>query len=332
MTDAPTAEPTALQQQSQDPPSTPPSQSTPRPTRLAAAAGDPPATPATPQAAPVTTQDPARGPVQPTAQPDNTPPLLGDDLSLRPGWVDALPEEYREHYKTGAKFDNLGGLLKSYSNLERLRSIPLRDAPDEVKAAFRDANKIPGDPAEFAKQIPLPEGQEIPPELIARAAQAGLEANMHPSQMGAMIDFQLQLSQDALTQAEQSAQAEKDKAFEALEKEWGRDTEANYSNATSAAKMLGLDIADPNIGDNPSLLGALAKLHSKLDEDTLRSVANAGPVNSGGGMGDRAKARDIVNNPANPLYKPYHDPSDPAHERAHQQVDMFNAAATGFRP
>lgn len=327
MTDAPPAPPTAEPAPaapSTTPPASPPSSTAPRPTRLAASTSD------TPPPAPAPQGDRVAPPT-PTAEPA-APPILGDDLSLRPGWVDALGDEYRDHYKTGAKFDNLGALLKSYSHLERLRGIPDANADPDVQAAFRDANKIPSDAQEYAKAIALPEGQEIAPDILAKAAAAGIQANMHPSQMAQMMALQMELADEARQTFTQAAEAEKEAAFQQLEQEWGNDTSANYSNAQAAARMLGLDVADPNIGDNPSLVRALSQLHSKLDEDTLRSVSAAGPVNNGGGQGARAKARDIVTNPNNPLYKAYNDPSDPGHAQAHQKVDAYNAEATGFRP
>ena len=260
-------------------------------------------------------------------------PILGDDLALRPGWTESLPEEFQPFAKAGQKFDNLGNLLKSYASLEKLRGVPGPEADEEAVAAFRRTNQIPSDPAAYKEALPplnLPEGLEIPPAILEESIRLGLDNNLTPAQAAKNLEGFVALSKNLADQQQAARAAEVDAAFSALEQEWGRDKDVHYSNAQAAAKMLGLDMNHPDIGDSAVLVKSLAKLHKSLDEDTLRGLAQASPAGGSSGKGDRALAKDIATNPNNPLNAPHRDPSHPGHRAAHDQYDMYNARATGF--
>ena len=256
------------------------------------------------------------------------------DLNFRGDWAHSLGEESSPYAKQVSKFNSLAGLVKSYGELEKLRGIPNDATSPEGLAAYRSANGIPSEVADYQAAIPLPqmeEGVEIPATLMEQISKTGLDNNLTPQQMGAMVDLQLKLSAGAMEAGASQQAQDNEAAFSALEKQWGGDPATHYANASAAAELLGLDPSDPAIGDNPALVSALSKMHRKLDEDTLRGAAGNGPTGGATAESWRQKARDIVTNPDNALYEAYKDPSHPQNEHANRTVDEYNAKATGFQ-
>jgi hypothetical protein len=119
----------------------------------------------------------------------------------------------------------------------------------------------------------------------------------------------------------EAAQAETlKKEGEALRTAFGSDFDKKLGQAKRAAATLGLDVNDPAIGNSSKVIIALAKVAEMVSEDKLVS----GEGGADFGKSDREKALDIVNNPANPLYKAFHEADHPQHQAAVEQRSMFN--------
>ena len=303
----------------------------PAPVTRLAAAGAPPAEP--------TAQLPtdpglAPAPTAPTPTPSADFPLMDGDLVFKAGWSNELGPEYDAYSKQGSKFNSLPHLLKSYGELEKNRGVPGEDASPDAVASFRLANNIPVDLETYTESLTIPEGVDLPEDQIATAAKLGHELNLTSSQLSTLIDFEVKAGAQAAEQQAAAAEAEIDAQFDSLEKGWGtnENVQIAYGNAKSAAEMLNLNFEDPAIGNNATLVGALANLTDRLDEDTIRSIAPSAPSSHGSnGEGWQHKASDIAKNPNNPLYTAYHDPNHAQHEQANKTYDNYSAKATGFR-
>ena len=77
----------------------------------------------------------------------------------------------------------------------------------------------------------------------------------------------------------------------ALTEAFGAKRAESLKNASAAAAALGVDVNDPSIGNNASVIKLLAKVHEKLGESSF--VAANGPSDGGGSVNLQAKALEL---------------------------------------
>jgi hypothetical protein len=136
-------------------------------------------------------------------------------------------------------------------------------------------------------------------------------------QFGEYAKEQLETSKNAEVVAQQTK-------VDTLRNDWGSKHDENMEKAITVANKLGLDVDNPDIGNNTTLIRALHKISDSVSESVIQG---AGPGNSVGlesNQGARAEARDIAQNPANPLNAAFNDPGHEMHAQAHLKVDTLN--------
>jgi hypothetical protein len=219
----------------------------------------------------------------------NTPPaqswseLLQGDQFVE-GWADRLPGELKEYSKTLSKFKSPGQLMSSYASLEREFSkrtnegvsMPGEDASDEDWQSY--AKKI-GAPTRDDYKISKP--SDVPDELFNKelvdrtldiAAKYGLPGKAVEDLVAAYSENLTGMLQEEI-QAEQQAV---EQVMSTLKSEFGNTLPSQIQKAQRAAIAVGLDVNDPSIGNNVSIIKALIRVDEIIAEDTLQIPGMAG--------------------------------------------------------
>jgi hypothetical protein len=250
---------------------------------------------------------------------------------IDPAKFDALPAHLKAHKDTFAKYQTVEALLGGFANVASLAGkkalAPLPpDASPEAKAEraklMAQLNNVPEKPEGYGFKRP----DNIPESQWNQDYVSGIAGILHkhavsPEAAKELMEFDLKHAGEIGTKSEAARTAAEAGELKALRDEWGADYAKNIDLAVRGAKTLGMDPKDP-IFKSAKAVKMVAKFASMISEDKLvngESSANAG-------MDDRAKALDILNNPANPLHKAYHDSSHPQHAQAVETRSRFNQA------
>lgn len=216
------------------------------------------------------------------------------------------------------------GNLANLAGKKGLEPLP-KDAPAELvaerTALMRKLNNVPEKPDGYG--IKKPDG--VPDDQWNGEYVGGVLGILHKHNASPeLVQELVKMDQDfagKLRAGGEAAQAETlKKEGEALRTAFGSDFDKKLGSAKRVAATLGLDVNDPAIGNSSKLIIALSKVADMVSEDKLVS----GDGGADFGKGDREKALDIVNNPANPLHKAFHDPDHPQHAAAVEQRSAFN--------
>lgn len=125
------------------------------------------------------------------------------------------------------------------------------------------------------------------------------------------LDFLLtEYDKRAVGLVETSSQMDTDSAVTALQTEWGKDYESNIFNAVRAARASGIPeeaINDPSIGNNPTIIKALAYFGSQLQEDKATNIGT--PVSE--------DIQTLLRSDA------LHDPRHPEHKATKDRIDAY---------
>jgi hypothetical protein len=223
-------------------------------------------------------------PVDPNAPPASSfTELLNGDQFID-NWADRLPGELKEYSKTLSKFKTPGQLMASYASLER-----------EFSKRTNDGVKMPGEGAtdedwqSYAKKIGAPtrddykvsKPSDVPDELFNKelvdrtldiAAKYGLPGK-------AVEDLVAAYSENLTGMLHEEIQAEQqavEQVMSTLKSEFGNTLPTQIQKAQRAAIAVGLDVNDPSIGNNVSIIKALIKVDEIISEDTLQIPGVAG--------------------------------------------------------
>lgn len=268
-------------------------------------------------------------------KPNTTPfyaDLYGPDGKLNHAAFDRLPDHLKPHVETFKKYQTVEALLGGMGNLANLAGkkalAPLpenasAEAKAERKALMRSLNGTPEKVDGYGVQKPA----NIPAEMWDDAYVKDVLGVLHefdasPALVKKLLEVDARHTTsrvDRNGQSEAQAYAAEEAA---LRKAFGPQFNDKVDLAVRAARTLGLDPNDP-IFRNHKVVVAMARVGEMVSEDRLVSGDDKG----GSGMSDRAKAKDIVMNAANPLHKAYHDPNDPQHEEAVRTHSEFNKRA-----
>ncbi len=268
--------------------------------------------------------DPSGGGGNPPATPPATPPgqlppLVGEDLSFAEGWQSRIGDEAKN-----LSFKNLRDMAKSVvegtSTITRLNQEKAELAKKLEAAAGQSAPpQLPADAASYlqALKLPdkLPEGVQLSEELLKGVSEYALQNGIPPEITSKLVEFQI-------NQAGREAESYKTQAFQMIEQAKTEIKkvvgEQNYdltiSNAKAAAEVLGLDLDAASLIQNPKMVIALSKIHTKVSPGALKELGIGGPTATA--EGKLKQAEDILVNPQNPLYEAFQDPSHVRYEEA----------------
>lgn len=256
--------------------------------------------------------------------------LYGADGKIDPKKFDALPDHLKAHADTFKKYQTVEALLGGMGNLANLAGKkglePLpKDAPKELveerQALMRKLNNVPEKPEGYGIKKPdgVPDAQWNQ-EYVGGVLGILHKHNASPELVQELTKFDGEFA-TKLAQGGEAAQAQAmTKERETLQTEFGVELPKKLGLAARAAKTLGLDPESDPMFRTAAGVKAMLKVAEMVSEDRLVS----GEGGADFGKGDREKALDIVNNPANPLHKAFHDPDHPQHQHAVEQRSMFN--------
>lgn len=265
----------------------------------------PTATPAAPGT--VLGAAPAAAPVTPPAPASITDLIV--DGKFQAGFSARLTDDLKPYGGTLRKFEGVpvADVLKSYGELEKKIGqrvqAPGEGAKPEEIAAWR---KITGAP-ETADGYKIEKPADMPPELWSPDLAKGFSEIAHkhslPPSAVAEIATWWNGQQSALYgQAMGQVEAETAKQIEGLRTEWGEKFAPNVQAASRIAKIAGVDVEDPDIGNNPAVIKALHAVSLLVSEDKQP----VGGVGGGPVLSYAQQADDIQTNKSNPLYDDYH--------------------------
>jgi len=257
-----------------------------------------------------------------TPPPSPTPSLLNPDLTFSEGWQDQLGE----HAK-GLTFKNLPDVFKSVKEGTSTISRLTQERAEMVKKLeAAGITELPADVAAYKASLKLPDvlpdGIQVPENLLDAAAQYALENKISPDATNKFIQFQIQ-------QAANEAKSLADQQFAAVQKAKAQIValvgEQNFDNTIADAKaahdILGLNLSPEDLVQNVTLVTSLAKLHSRLEPGTLKGLGIGKEGQSA--ESKLTQAQDILNNPANPMNAAFYDNSHPQHKAAQDQYNRL---------
>ena len=263
--------------------------------------------------------------------------LYDESGKLNKDKLDALPDHLKDSKDLFGKYDTVESLLGGMRNLAQLAGKkglePLPEgSPEELikerKGLMDRINKVPEDPKQYG--IDRPDG--YPEDLPWDTERAGKYAEIfHKYSAPPELVKELMAAEAEQAKAEFAGISSREKEMFAaekgkLEQEYGNEFPEMVDKARRGLASMGLTDGDKPVDANhPIFSNAVAvKMAIKYAEAVSEDKLVSGDMDSTGGMSDREKALDILNNPNNPLHKAYHDPEDPRHEQAVQTRSRFN--------
>lgn len=225
-------------------------------------------------------------------------------------WRHAGRPDLDSSARTLSRYKTPDSLADVVEEIQKIRSgPPPPDAAPDTVAAFKHWIGVPD-----RYEVKAPEGRELDPALVGRFTAI---ADKHHGRMTneAFNDFAAEfiaLQDEAAVAWKNQAEQAREEALKALETSHGRDFPIKLENAQKAAIRLGLDPADPDIGNNPKVIDALIRISDMIGGASLHgATAPAGDFRGSG-----AEAEDIMSNSANPWHEAFHDPTHPRFSEA----------------
>lgn len=257
--------------------------------------------------------------------------LIESDGKINPDSWDRLPDHLKPYKETFSRYPTFDALMAGMGNLSHLAGkkalAPLPDnAPDNIKAE-RNAllRSLMGAP-EKAEGYGFKRPEDFPEQFWSddyanKAASIMAEGLVSPAVARKLLELQIsEAKAEFVKQDAMLAQAAKDEEIK-LRSAWTGD--AYDRNMHQIERLIATAGLDPKTSMPPTAEGrmGLAKIAALLSEDRLVS----GDSDPNLAMGnDRARALDIINNPANPLHTAYHTHSDPRNQMARTTVFNLN--------
>lgn len=191
--------------------------------------------------------------------------------------IEAAPADFKPVLQA-KQFDDVGKVLKSYMEMEKFAGgfKSKLNIPDQLDdAAISTIYTKLGRP-ESPDKYEFKKGEnlkvELNEDLLNNFKKFAHGKNITSAQFNDLVNFQMEVMQSAMEAGEKQAAEAKQKAAEALKAEWKEKYEDNFKQAKATAEKLEIlaDLEALGLADNPTTIKMLAKLNSKLSEDTLK--------------------------------------------------------------
>lgn len=223
-----------------------------------------------------------------TTQVDSTPvtkfsELLSEDGKFINDWTNKLPEGFKDSAKTLSKFKDPSALIASYVSLEKEFSkrttpakIPGETATPEEWTSYKQAIGAPDKKEAYGLNKPdnIPDTQWNA-ELADKSTEIALKYGIPVKAMHELVDVYNGNMQTLVKQAETIQAKQYEETLNTVKKEWGADFNNKLQQANRAANAIGLDINDPTIGNNISIIKALLNVESFIKEDKGINTSNS---------------------------------------------------------
>jgi hypothetical protein len=238
--------------------------------------------------------------------------LLDDNGGFRQGWETSLPDDLKPKAGSLTKYPNPLELMRGHAKQDEFvgrkstLTPPAPDAAPEVVSKYNESVRaalgIPPKVEDYKLTVPtLPEGVKVDEAQMKEFTALAHSLNIPPAAAQKFMEFDAK-RMAAMNQAGQ-AQLESfvKSQSEILKTEWGDKMGDNIAKAKHAAGLLGLDINDPQLGNNAAFIKAMHVASGLIQSDKL-----IGTKDGVQGLAPSAIADDIRNNKANPWHNAYH--------------------------
>lgn len=266
----------------------------------------------------------------PPSSPDVTPPsdqgvpaaILGDDGKFSPQWY-AGNEDLAQFSKSLDKFNDPQSLAKSYAILERNRAVPGSESDEAAVVAFRQANGIPQNAAEYDIQIPenLPDGVTLDSDGVNAYKEVFHEMNLAPHQAQALMEKHIEMTGQSIAESQAQSYQAQQEAAQGLQKEWGVAYGANLDKAQKTFDGIcvkaGVNPDEVSFTSDPAFAKIMAAVADTTSESSIIGGGGSDPFVGGGG---KSEANNIMTNKSHPDYSAYWDTQDPRHAEVSDRV------------
>lgn len=237
------------------------------------------------------------------------------DPAERPEW---MPDKFWR----GGKAD-FESLAKSYTGLEQLLGkkanavvVPNEKSTPEEVAAYRKAIGVPDSADAYVNALKpekMPEGVHFDENLAKVASGIAHKHNIPPAAMKELAGLQMAQVQ-AMIQASQKMQMEQVEAGrKELQQVYGEGFKDKINLAARVSASAGVSTDSP-MWSHPDAVRLALWAAEKISEDKL--VTAESPIQSTG----KDMAKDIMQNPANPLYARYHERDPEVVDRVRRMI------------
>lgn len=173
--------------------------------------------------------------------------------------------------------------------------------PEEIKA-WRTSLGVPETPDAYGLKKPdkLPEGVDWNEEDAKGFQTLAHEIGLTPAQVAKLTEYDLTRSGKQVEGSKAKMESYLGEQRTALKTEWGDKFENNKERAVMAAKLLGLDPNDAELGNSAKMIKALYEASKLIQEDKF-----VGSDKVGLGLTNKEQADDILHNKNNPWHKAF---------------------------
>jgi hypothetical protein len=242
-----------------------------------------------------------------TSSTDASSAWVNEKGEFSEGWLDRLPDDFKDSKQILGQFKDINGALKTLVNQQKLLGkkadavlIPKDDASPEEVAAFRAKLGVPENADAYSlKPKDLPQGVEWNEAQAKEFNKFAHEKGLTPAQAEALMSWDAQREMVKAQEAQAKQREEFETARKTLADAWGDKFETNKAVATRMAQSLGLDPNTKGLSD-PAVVVALERAARMVSDDKIVSSDVSATM-----MAGKARAMDIMTNPQNPLYSKY---------------------------
>lgn len=249
--------------------------------------------------------------------------ILNPDGKFRPGWVDAMGDDFAPDRAMLDSMPTIQDLVKSYAATKRMVGKKLEppgpDAPSEQVSAWRKTIGVPDSPEGYEIKPPENlEGVQFDEKLAGEFSTLAHELNIPKTAAQKLVAWQLEKEAALVAKAEE-AQAEADKVTlqeqtRVLREKWGDKFDGNINAARNAVKHLAqqagveVDISTHPAFADANIVALFSTIGRRMTEDPgLSTTSNTFEPP----MTEAQWAMDVQTNPKNPYYPQYHSPNPP---------------------
>ncbi len=251
-------------------------------------------------------------------------PLLDENMNFSEGYQERIGE-----YAKDATFKDLPSVFKSQQEgTATIRALNEEKATlaTQLKEAQQGTQSvdIPKSIEEYSSALSapsgedLPEGVQVPQDLLDKAAQYGLDEGIAPEVVNKFIAFQVSQAGEEFQTEAAAFQNRVQQSTVAIKEAVGEQNyDTTVANAKAASEVLGLNLSADDLASSPNMVLALANIKNQISEGALKGASLSDPGANILAGSKLQQAEDIVSNPSNPLHDPFMDSSHPKHQIAH---------------
>jgi hypothetical protein len=244
-----------------------------------------------------------------TSTQTGSPWALNEKGEFGEGWLDRLPEEFKDSKQILGQFKDPTAMAKTLINQQRLLGkkadaivVPNDKSTPEEWAAFRSKIGVPENADAYAvRPSNLPEGFEWNESQAKEFNAFAHEKGLTPAQAEALMSWDAQREAQKAQAQQAQAAAEYDTGKKALAELWGEKFDVEMAVTKRAVQVGGGDANSKGFGD-PEVVKVINRLARLVSDDKIVNSDSTATF-----MAGKAKGIDIIKNPDNPYHKRYMD-------------------------